>query len=72
MDTFHLFPPVDKVLADSLAADLRREAVKVCSHLLENLVSSLPLSDGKILEPARAGPSDDEGRAGTCMYVCSV
>ncbi len=42
VDTFHLFPAVDEMLA----AGLKREAVEVCSHLLEDIISSLPLTGG--------------------------
>ena len=43
MDVFHLFPPIDEVNAHSKAASLRVEALDVSSHLLEGLLSSLPL-----------------------------
>ncbi len=71
VDTFHLFPPVDEVIAHAQAACLRREALEVCSHLLEGLVTSLPLGGGGTLEPWGTGYSGGEVSTGTYMWLCN-
>ncbi|XP_064383534.1 uncharacterized protein LOC135332129 isoform X2 [Halichondria panicea] len=64
VNTFHLFPPVDTVIAHAQAAHLRREAVEVCNHLLEELVTALPLEDEGALEPG-SGHSGREMATGS-------
>ncbi len=66
MNTFHLFPPVDTVIAHAQAAHLRREAVEVCNHLLEELVTALPLEDEGALEPG-SGHSGREMATGVWL-----
>ena len=68
MDVYHLFPPVDEVRGKERAELLHREAVEVCSDVLDQLLRSLPLcgedtgeGDGEDTASGGGGEEEREG-----------
>ena len=43
MDVFHLFPPIDEIVAQSKARSLHIEAINASNSVLETLLESLPI-----------------------------
>ena len=59
MEVFHLFPPLDKLVAEATACAMHLEALSVAESILDELVGWVVPEEGQRL------PTSDEGDGGS-------